>query len=79
MDADHEIDDIKNTLLEAFDQTNDVNGPNWEHIAQNVYEKHVSRGRKIEAVMESLARVDAKGICCCDDMAEMARAALKET
>ena len=35
------IDDIRNTLLEGFDQTNDINGPNWEYMARFVYEQHL--------------------------------------
>ena len=37
-----EIDDIRNTLLESFDQTNDMHGPNWEHMAEKVYAAHVA-------------------------------------
>lgn len=36
------IDDIRNTLLESYDQTLDMNGPNWEHMARKVYELHIA-------------------------------------
>jgi hypothetical protein len=41
-DPDWIIDGIRNTLLEAFDQINDIDGPNWEHMARAVYEQHIA-------------------------------------
>lgn len=41
-DHDWIIDGIRNTLLEAFDQTNDIDGPNWTYMARAVYEQHIA-------------------------------------
>ena len=54
-----EIDDIRNSLLEAFDQTNDVNGPHWETMAKRVYERHIAPAllliREIEHTRQNVA------------------------
>lgn len=43
----NEIDGIRNTILEAFDDTNDMNGPNWEVMAQRVFDGHVARALEV--------------------------------
>ena len=41
-EKDNAIDGILNTMAEAFDQTNDIHGPNWQYMAEQVYDAHVA-------------------------------------